>query len=242
MNILNNPERILFLDIETVSQHPSFDALPSKWKLLWAQKSLRLQPDAAPEETYHKAGIYSEFGKIICICAGRYDCQKQTLSIITFNDNEESILLGKFSAWIKNTLTGNVILAAHNGREFDFPWIARRMLVQGINHPSIFTLMGKKPWDIQCIDTLDYWKCGDYKSYISLQLLAECMGVKSPKNSMEGSNIYKQYWVYQNIKGISAYCAEDVEVLAQIIIKWAHLPELRKVIHLNKPNQTRNGI
>lgn len=242
MNVFNNLERILFLDIETVSQHPSFDALPSKWKLLWAKKSLRLQPDAPPEETYHKAGIYAEFGKIICICAGRYDCQKQTLSIITFNNKEESVLLGEFSTWINNALNGNTILAAHNGREFDFPWIARRMLVHGINHPSVFKLMGKKSWDIQCLDTLDFWKCGDYKNFISLQLLAECMGVKSAKSNMEGSDIHEQYWVKQNLKGISAYCNEDVEVLTQIILKWAHLPELRKVIHLNNLNQTRNGI
>ncbi len=242
MTALNHPERILFLDIETVSQHPSFDALPSKWKELWAKKSFRLQPNAVPADTYHKAGIYSEFGKIVCICAGRYDCQKQTLSIITFNDGDEAELLREFSNWIKNTLNGNIILAAHNGREFDFPWIARRMLVHGIQHPSVLKLMGKKAWDIQCLDTLDYWKCGDYKNYTSLQLLAECMGVKSAKSNMEGSDIHEQYWIHQNLKEISSYCAEDVEILAQIILKWALFPNLRKVIHLNNPNQTRNGI
>lgn len=242
MTILNTPERILFLDIETVSQYPSYDVLPSKWKLLWTKKSHRLQPDAPPAETYPKAGIYSEFGKIICICAGRYDSQKQTLSIFTFNNKNEDELLREFSFWIKTTFNRNTVLAAHNGREFDLPWIARRMLVHGIQHPDAFKLMGKKAWDIQCLDTLEYWKCGDYKNYISLQLLAECMGVKSAKSNLEGGDIYEHYWIKQNLEGISGYCAEDVEVLAQIILKWAHFPEPRKVIHLNALNQISNGI
>jgi DNA polymerase elongation subunit (family B) len=240
MTVLNTPERILFLDIETVSQYPSFEALPSKWKPLWAKKSLRLQPDASPAETYHKASIYSEFGKIICICAGRYNRQKHTLSVVTFNHIDEKVLLTEFSSWINNTSNASTTLAAHNGREFDFPWIARRMLVHGISHPDILKIMGKKPWEINCLDTLDYWKCGDYKNFISLQLLAECMGLRSAKSTMEGSDIHEQYWVQQNHNGISRYCREDVEILAQIVLKWANMPELRKVILIGSPNQTVN--
>ena len=178
-----NLENVLFLDIETVPQYSCYEALPEKMKKLWDEKASRLKyPDKSdtPEELYLRAGIYAEFGRIICISAG-YISGTQ-FRIKSFYQTEEKELLSNFANLLNRHYdTPNHLLCAHNGKEFDFPYIARRLLINGLSIPEILNLAGKKPWEVQHLDTMDLWRFGDYKSYTSLNLLTAIFNIQVPR-------------------------------------------------------------
>ena len=196
-----NLENVLFLDIETVPQYSCYEALPEKMKKLWDEKALRLKyPDKSdtPEELYLRAGIYAEFGRIICISAG-YISGTQ-FRIKSFYQTEEKELLSNFANLLNRHYdTPNHLLCAHNGKEFDFPYIARRLLINGLSIPEILNLAGKKPWEVQHLDTMDLWRFGDYKSYTSLNLLTVIFNIPSPKDDIDGSMVYEIYWLKNDI-------------------------------------------
>jgi uncharacterized protein YprB with RNaseH-like and TPR domain len=223
---LNVPlPNILFLDIETVSQQPSFDNLPDEWKALWARKAeilLRNKENETTESIYERAGIYAEFGKIICISCGvlqgNGDEKKMTLK--SFSGDDERIVLQGFTDMLnKWTLDQGKYLCAHNGKEFDFPYLCRRMIINNISIPNILYLPGKKPWEVSHIDTMDLWKFGDFKSYTSLNLLAHTLGVPTPKDDIDGSMVGEVYWKEKNLQRIVTYCQKDVITAAQVFLR-----------------------
>lgn len=227
----SEPEKLFFLDIETVPQCAEFGQLSDTWQKLWIHKASTLKLEDSPEVSYQRAGIYAEFGKIICVSIGRIQFQNKaaTLKIRTFQDQEESVLLRKLSQWLfRNMASGNK-LCAHNGKEFDFPWMARRMLINRIPLPPCLQLAGKKPWDVPHLDTLDLWKFGDYKHYTSLNLLAEVFGIQSPKSNMAGNMVAEHYWQKNAIEDIVKYCSEDVRTLAELALIWSGKPALLDV-------------
>jgi len=221
-----NLENVLFLDIETVPQYSCYEALPEKMKKLWDEKALRLKyPDKSdtPEELYLRAGIYAEFGRIICISAG-YISGTQ-FRIKSFYQTEEKELLSNFANLLNRHYdTPNHLLCAHNGKEFDFPYIARRLLINGLSIPEILNLAGKKPWEVQHLDTMDLWRFGDYKSYTSLNLLTAIFNIPSPKDDIDGSMVYEIYWLKNDIDRIVAYCQRDTLAVAQLLLRYLGKP------------------
>ncbi|MFO8236324.1 MAG: 3'-5' exonuclease [Bacteroidales bacterium] len=221
--------KILFLDIETVPQFSSFDELPEKFKDLWNKKSsyFRKEEETA-EDVYKRAGIYAEFGKIVCISVGiikNTDEGKYGLRIKSFFGHNEKELLGDFTEMInKLAEKKEIYLCAHNGKEFDFPYIARRMLVNGISLPEVLNVPGKKPWDVPFLDTMELWKFGDYKHFTSLDLLAYIFNIPTPKEDIDGSQVGDVYWQEENLQRIVEYCEKDVIALVQLFLRYKSFP------------------
>ena len=223
-------EDIMFLDIETVPQAPSFEKLDPALKVLWEKKSNFFRsPEQSAEEVYERAGIYSEFGKIICISVGFIN-EKNPFSfrIKSFYGDNEKTLLSEFSdVLVKFSKSGKeALLCAHNGREFDFPYIARRMIINRLVIPDILDNAGKKPWEIKLLDTMDLWKFGDYKNYTSLDLLTSILGVPSPKDDIDGSMVAGLYYDEKDIARIVRYCEKDVLAIARILLRFKNLPDI----------------
>ena len=217
-----NLEHILFLDIETVPERAAFDELDDEKKELWAQKSKYQRKDEfTPEEFYDRAGIWAEFGKIICISVGYFKFQGdvRTFRTTTFHGEEEK-LLKEFKNLLITHFSGTKhLLCGHNAKEFDFPYIARRMIVHGIELPYKLNLFGKKPWEIPHLDTMELWKFGDYKHYTSLKLMANILGIPSPKQDIDGSMVQKVYYEENDLDRIIIYCELDVVTTAQVFLR-----------------------
>lgn len=216
---------ILFLDIETVPQYSSYSDLPENWKLLWDHKAsylIRNKETETAESIYPRAGIYAEFGKIICVGCGVLsgNGENKKISIKCFSGDDERLLLFQFTEMLnKWSPNGSKYLCAHNGKEFDFPYLCRRFVVNQIPIPPLMQLSGKKPWEVNHLDTLELWKFGDFKSYTSLSLLAQTLGIPSPKDDIDGSKVWEVYWKEKNLYRIITYCRKDVITLAQIFLK-----------------------
>lgn len=221
---------ILFLDIETVPQYSSYAELPEEWKALWhlkAQYLLRNKEEETFEIIYPRAGIYAEFGKIICISCGCINASnaEKKITIKSFCGDDEKSVLIQFSEMLnKWAIDNSKYLCAHNGKEFDFPYLCRRLVVNTLPIPQILRLSGKKPWEVNHLDTLDLWKFGDYKSYTSLNLLANTLGIQTPKDDIDGSLVWEVYWIEKNINRIVAYCQKDVITVAQIFLRMIGEP------------------
>jgi predicted PolB exonuclease-like 3'-5' exonuclease len=224
-----NPEDILFLDIETVPAAPFFGDLDPASQSYWDKKSKQFRSsDQSPEEIYDRAGIYAEFGKIICISVG-YIREKTPFifRLKSFFGDDEKTLLSEFSAMLaKFSKKREALLCAHNGKEFDYPYIARRMIINNIIIPDILDNAGKKPWEIKLLDTLDLWKFGDYKSYTSLSLLTSILGIPSPKDDLDGSMVARVYREDHDLKRIALYCEKDVLAVAQVLLRFMNLPSI----------------
>ena len=226
-NLLN----LLVLDIETVPQFSSFGELPEPWKVLWADKISKTMPENfSPEEWYaQRAGIQAEFGKIICISTGFFYTDKGgrlCFRLKSYNNANEKILLAEFLETVESFL--NKIpafhFAGHNIKEFDIPYISRRLLVNQLPLPSFMQFSGKKPWETNLIDTIQLWKFGDYKNYTSLKLLATSLGIETPKDDIDGSMVNEVYYKEKNIERITTYCQKDVVAVGQILLRFLNLP------------------
>ena len=215
---------ILFLDIETVPQFKTYNHLPEIFKKLWNKKAnFLVKENETAFDVYPRAGIYAEFGKIVCISVGYLTSigKDIQLRIKSFWGDDEIILLKQFSDLLNNHYNKSYhLLCAHNGKEFDFPYIARRMLINGIKLPAILQIAGKKPWDILHLDTLELWKFGDYKNYTSLELMATIFNIPTPKDDIDGSQVYGVYYEENNLKRIVEYCQKDVITLARLLLKF----------------------
>lgn len=221
-----NIDKILFIDIETVPQYRNFEELNDKWKELWKKKSLTLSKNnETPDELYNRAGIYAEFGKIICISTGFLikTGNDWSFRVKSFYGENEKEILKEFSSLLNKYFsdTGK-LLCAHNGKEFDFPYTARRVLINSLPLPAVLDLSAKKPWEVPHIDTMELWKFGDYKSYTSLDLLAAVLDIASPKDDIDGSMVFDVYYnELQGIERIKKYCEKDVITLARVLLKMA---------------------
>lgn len=219
-----NLEKILFLDIETATGKASFGELSEDLKKHWEHKaSFLARNEETPEEMYERAGIYAEFGKIVCISVGfiNLDNNKKTLRLKSFySDDEKELLTSFFNLLSKHYSSSNYVLCAHNGKEFDFPYIARRGLINGLTIPSILDMAGKKPWEVAHLDTLQLWKFGDYKHFTSLSLLTSIFNIPTPKDDIDGSMVSKVYWVDKDVKRIATYCEKDVVALTQLFLRF----------------------
>ncbi len=224
-------ENILFIDIETVSQVQSYADLDERFKHLWAKKMefFAKRDEKTPEELYANAAIWAEFGKVVCISAGHIvkSGNKRTLRVKSFYGHNEKHLLESFVFLLNNHFNKDKhFLCAHNGKEFDFPYLSRRMLVNEIPLPKILDLAGKKPWEVRHLDTLELWKFGDFKHYTSLDLLAALFNIPSPKTEIDGSMVSGIYWNQGDVEKIASYCQNDVTTVCKILLKLMGEPSV----------------
>lgn len=221
------PDRVMFLDIETVPQYPNYLLMPIELRNFWDKKATHLNKRESPLKQYVRAGIYAEFGKIVCISAGFINTGKKAdeLRIKSFFGTDESSILSEFKRMLtKFDKNEETWLCAHNGKEFDYPFIARRMLLNNIEIPDILDLRNKKPWEVKHFDTMDMWRFGDYKHYTSLDLLCHIFDIPTPKDNLDGSMVGQTYWVEKDIKSIVKYCQKDVVATTRLFLKYLNKP------------------
>jgi uncharacterized protein YprB with RNaseH-like and TPR domain len=219
---------LLVLDLETVSQFATFNELDEDWQELWTKKAGALNnADVNAALVYDRAAIYAEFGKIVCIGLGIFHLVdgEINLKVKSISGHDEKAILLEFVDLLNThfNIDGKHRLVAHNGKEFDFPFLCRRMLIHGIEIPNVLNIVGKKPWEIMHLDTMELWKFGDYKNYTSLNVLAKCFGIPSPKDDIDGSMVGHTYWQQNDLDRISVYCKKDIVTTAQILMKYKHL-------------------
>ncbi|WP_299776625.1 3'-5' exonuclease [uncultured Formosa sp.] len=216
-----NLEDILFLDIETVPETQHFSELTDTKKELWSLKSKYQRNELSAEEFYDRAGIWAEFGKIVCISVGYFKLTGENRQFRTTSFyGDEVTILKDFKTLLETHYNhSKQLLCAHNGKEFDFPYIARRMIIHNISLPSKLNLFGKKPWEVPHLDTLELWKFGDYKNYTSLKLLTNVLGIPSPKDDIDGSEVYRVYYEENEVDRIIVYCEKDTIAVAQIFLR-----------------------
>lgn len=221
-------ENILFLDIETVPLYKSFDEMPDSSKALWDKKSSHFRTEEQDaSDAYERAGIFAEFGKIICISCGYFLHKDGRLSMRmkSFYGDDESELLSNFNTMLSSHFSRNdQYLCAHNGKEFDFPYIARRSLIHGLPLPKPLDLAGKKPWEVKHLDTMELWKFGDYKHYTPLNLLTDIFGIPTPKDDIDGSQVAGVYYNDGDLPRIVTYCQKDVIAVAQVLLRFKGEP------------------
>jgi predicted PolB exonuclease-like 3'-5' exonuclease len=211
---------ILVLDIETVPQYATHDELPDSFKKLWDLKTQNQRKEETAGNFYERAGIWAEFGKIICISVGIFTGGKDRgLRVKSFAGHDEKELLETFSTMLVGQ-PANLVLCAHNGKEFDFPYICRRLLINGLPLPKQLDIAGKKPWEIGHLDTMELWKFGDYKSYTSLNLLTAIFNIPTPKDDIDGSMVGSVYWKDNELERICTYCQKDVVATAQLLRRY----------------------
>ncbi len=223
-------KNLLFIDIETVSAEGEFSRLSDRMKALWLHKASFLSnPSNLNDEDFYfdRAGIYAEYGKIISIGVGFFhwnDDNEVCLKVKSISYDDEAQVLREFKVLIeKKYKPTSLSLCAHNGKEFDYPYICRRMLVNGIDIPKALQISGRKPWEIPHFDTLDMWKFGDKKHYTSLELLAALFNIPSSKIELSGDQVNHTYYRENDLAKIARYCREDIIVLAQLFLKFQNL-------------------
>lgn len=224
---------IIFLDIETVACTSNFTELNERLKIQWSRKAgfLKREEGVTDEELFHqRAGIYAEFGKIICIAVGKlFESGSSELSLKVkayFGDEEKAVLMD-FLSMLNKLDPATIKFCAHNGKEFDYPYISRRMLVNGIPLPQPLNLAGRKSWEVPHLDTMELWKFGDYKHYTSLDLLAAIFNIPTSKNGIDGSQVNAVYYKEKNLQKIKDYCMNDVVVLTQLYLRMKGLPLIK---------------
>jgi len=218
-------DRILFLDIETVPCVYNFEDLDPKTQDLYALKTRFIQEreEKSAQEAYDRAGIYAEFGKVICISTAFVN--GNTLRVKSFYGDDESVLLQEFAQLLNKYFSAeNQYLCGHNIKEFDIPFLARRMMINGLELPNAIDLAGKKPWEVRHLDTMELWKFGDYKHFTSLSLLTHIFGIPTPKDDISGSDVSRVYWEEEDLERIKVYCEKDTVAVAQLLMKFKNLP------------------
>lgn len=224
------PDDILFIDIETVPQFPDLALAPEMIQHLWDKKSCNFRADDQnASDVYNRAGIYAEFGRIICISAGVIATRdgQRTYKVKSYCDRDEKKLLADFNKMLDlYTSNPKKKVCAHNGQEFDFPYIARRTLINGLCLPKILDISGAKPWEIKdrMLDTLQMWKFGDYKSYTSLELLCAVFDIPTPKDDIDGSQVASVYYEDKDLERIVRYCEKDTLALANLMLRYKGEP------------------
>lgn len=225
---MNNLRNVLVLDIETISGYPDFQSIPHILQKHWIKKcnSFKIENPNPEVLYYEKAAIYAEFGKVIVIAVGIYDLSgtETGLRVKYFSGHHEYNLLKGFSTFLTEKFDKEKLaLCAHNGREFDFPYLSRRLLVNGLTIPYVLNLSGKKPWEINHLDTMELWKFGDWKSFTSLSLLTEIFGIPTSKDDIDGSQVNHVYYKENGLERITDYCCKDVIATAQLYLKMNNL-------------------
>lgn len=220
-----NPEDVLYLDIETVPQYPVYSEMPELFRKLWDRKCESFRGEDSPGDVYERAGIYAEFGRIICISAGVITQKKgeRIYRVKSFYDEDERKLIASFNEMLERFMSyPGRCLCAHNGQEFDYPFIARRTLINGLRLPNVLNMAGLKPWEMKekLLDTMQLWKFGDFRSYTSLSLMCAVFQIPTPKDDIDGSQVARVYYEEGDLERIARYCEKDTLAVANLILRF----------------------
>lgn len=231
IDFLGQVNDLIVIDIETAPNVEHFEEMPERLQALWIKKASRLDVNRTPEEQFFdKAGIFSEFARVVCISVGiyRFDAENElTFRVKTFANHDEKQLLKDFSEMLLTKFKPqNIRFIAHNGREFDIPFLARRFMIQEMPIPKPFELRFRKPWEVPHYDTLELWKFGDVKNSISLELLATVLGIPTSKADIDGSQVAHVFYKENDLQRIAHYCSKDVAVTGQVFLKLIGLPKM----------------
>ena len=234
-------ENLFLIDIETASEVKNFDLLSDDWKQLWTEKIHKALPEnITPEEYYPlRAGIMAEFAKVVCISFGYFRKMNNVsqLRIKSFYSDNEKDILENFikTLYHLHAINNKWCFTGHNIKEFDIPFLCRRMIVNNLNIPPFMDFQNMKPWETPVTDTLHLWRFGDYKHYTSLKLLAATLGVVSPKDDIDGSMVGHVYWEEKNLERIAMYCQKDVVTVANVMLRFKNLPLLipEQIVYVN---------
>lgn len=230
-----HPENLVIIDIETASEYASFDNMAEEWKTLWQEKVERSLPEGISAAEFYpmRAGVMAEFAKIICISIAYFN-KETTLNmrVKSIYGHDEKKILQDFLATINKieSLNHKWCFAGHNIKEFDIPFICRRLIINRVKLPGYLDFQNMKPWETNIVDTFQYWRFGDYKNYTSLKLLAAAMGIASPKDDIDGSMVGELYWSGNeeeraaNLKRIAHYCQKDVIATGNVILRFKNMP------------------
>ncbi|MFT3981855.1 MAG: ribonuclease H-like domain-containing protein [Ferruginibacter sp.] len=232
-------EDLIIIDIETAPVSPSFEALNEEWQALWEEKTrYSLPEDLTPAAFYPKrAGVMAEFARVVCISMSYFMKDPHLkLRVKSFYGFDEKEILRQFILTMNKIETHNKkwCFAGHNIKEFDIPFICRRLLINHLPIPSYLDFQNMKPWETNMVDTFQYWRFGDYKNYTSLKLLAAALGVPSPKDDIDGSMVGELFWTgteaerSDSLKRIARYCQKDVVATANIFLRFKNLPLLKE--------------
>ena len=227
-------ENLFLIDIETVSEKEDFQLLDDEWQELWTEKTSKsLPPNVTPEEYYPvRAAILAEFAKVVCISFGYFKKENNEwqLRIKSLYSGNETEVLKNFVSTLQKFHTNNHqwIFTGHNIKEFDVPFLCRRLLINNISIPTFIDFQNMKPWETPVLDTLHLWRFGDYKHYTSLKLLAATLGIPSPKDDIDGSQVGNVYWKEKNLERIAIYCEKDVATVGNVILRFKNLPLLKE--------------
>lgn len=230
---------LLFVDIETAGMVSDYKKLPVELKDLWQikarqiSKNKELTTKEGAQLFSEKAGIFSEFARVVCISVGYFTFTKSKISGFrckSFCGEDEAQILKQFAGLLKKHFNkpNKQGLCGHNIKEFDIPFLCRRFTILGMKVPKLLDISGKKPWQVEhLVDTLVLWRFGDYKNYTSLALLAAVLKIPTPKDDIDGSDIHSVYWEQEDIRRIVTYCEKDVLTVAKVFlrIKNAKLPK-----------------
>ena len=225
-------ENLLLIDIETVSEYASFNELNKDWQQLWEEKVHRTLPEETTAADFYpqRAGVMAEFAKVICISVGYFkrEGKELKLRVKSFYGDDEKMLLQDFMAALQKMEinTNKWSFTGHNIKEFDIPFICRRLLINGLSIPPFLDFQNMKPWETNMVDTFPYWRFGDYKHYTSLKLLAAALHVPSPKDDIDGSMVGDVYWKENDLERIVTYCQKDVVTTGNIVLRFKNLPLL----------------
>ncbi|MEM7035759.1 MAG: ribonuclease H-like domain-containing protein [Bacteroidota bacterium] len=230
-------ENILFLDIETASAEKNYADLPERLQKLWDKKARILnkredEPMDPPELFTERAAIFAEFGKVVTISCGyiKFIENRPTFTLKSWYGPDEKQILVDFAGMLNQFMNRpERNMCAHNGKEFDFPYLGRRYLIQGLELPrALADIQNKKPWEIRLIDTMTLWKFGDFKNFTSLDLLCAVLGVPSPKDDIDGSEVGRVFWEEADYKRIADYCEKDVLATAQVLLRMSRQPLIQE--------------
>ena len=227
-------ENLFLIDIETVSEVNNFNGLSDEWKELWNEKIHKALPENITTDEYYplRAGIMAEFAKVVCISFGYFRTENNVLQlrIKSFYSDIEKGILENFikTLYHLHAINSHWCFAGHNIKEFDIPFLCRRMLINNLSIPPFMDFQNMKPWDNPVTDTLHLWRFGDYKHYTSLKLLAAALGVPSPKDDIDGSMVGQVYWEEKNLERIVTYCQKDVVTVANVLLRFKGMPLLEE--------------
>jgi len=226
---------ILFIDIETVPVTPDFSLLPEPMRAEWTRKSKLIKNTnegiADPATLFgERAGIFSEFAKVVCIGFGSLSQREKSwkMRLKALVNDDEKILLKDFCDVIERFLKHykEIRFCGHNIKEFDIPFLCRRMVINNIPLPECMQVSGKKPWEVAHLDTMEMWKFGDYKNFTALSLLATVLGIPSPKSDIDGSQVAGVYWIDKDLPRIGKYCLQDVLTSAKVYLRLKGLNDI----------------
>lgn len=226
-------DQLLLLDIETTPAVAAFDHLSEEMKELWSEKITKTAPETInPSETFaDRAGIFAEFGKIVCISVGFFYVENGTyhLRIKSFFNDDERVVLTEFLELVSkfHAKYQRFLFSGHNIKEFDIPYICRRAVIGGLQLPMVLQVNNFKPWESPVLDTMQIWRFGDFRNYTALKLLAAVMGIPTPKDDIDGSMVGRVYWQDKDLPRIASYCQKDVLTVAQLLLKFKGLPVLQ---------------